>query len=60
VVIDATTMLVPGFYDEYVVSEVVQRVRGIQARRSGADDHDIVIRRGFDGTRRSGKRDKRE
>ena len=51
VVIDATPVLMPGLYDEHVVAEVVQRVGGIEASRSGPDDHDIVIRRGFDGAR---------
>jgi hypothetical protein len=44
-------MLMPGFHDEHVEAEVIKRVGGIEARRSGPDDHDIVIRRGFDGAR---------
>ena len=46
--IDPPAMSIGGFQNENAVAEVVQRIRGVEASRSGPDDNDVVIRRRFD------------
>jgi hypothetical protein len=49
--VDPTTVPIRRLENDHVVPEAVERVRRIEPRGAGSDDHDSVVRRGLDGPR---------